>query len=78
MVFYLLLLFVVVLGGVVFLAFRYNPFWQFMVVISVTAGYLGWALVYHHLKRDLTLKIYLEYLLIASIVLAASVFVFIR
>ncbi len=75
---YILLTGVLVVGFLAYRQFRYNPSAQFLVVVAGVCAYLGWGIVYHHLRRDLTLKVYLEYLLIASIVLVAALLVFVR
>ncbi|MBI3342129.1 hypothetical protein HY024_03320 [Candidatus Curtissbacteria bacterium] len=75
---YTLLLLIIVLGALAYFKFQHNPRIQLLIIIYATGGYLGWALIYHHLKKDITLKTYLEYLLIAAIVLAASIVIFFR
>jgi hypothetical protein len=75
---YVLLTLVFVVGFVAYLQFKYNPTTQFLVVLAALCAYLGWGLVYHHLKRDLVLRVYLEYLLIASIVFVCALLVFWR
>lgn len=75
---YVLLTSVLVAGFVVYQKYRYDPTAQFLIVVAGVAAYLGWASVYHHIKRDMTLRVYLEYLLIASIVLVVSILVFLR
>lgn len=75
---YILLTSILVAGFVVYQKYRYDPTAQFLIVVAGVAAYLGWASVYHHVKRDMTLKVYLEYLLIASIVLVAAMVVFLR
>jgi len=75
---YILLTGVLVVGFLAYLQFRYDPTTQFLVVLAALCAYLGWGLVYHHLKRDLVLKVYLEYLLIASIVFVCALLVFWR
>jgi len=75
---YILLTGVLVVGFLAYLQFKYDPTTQFLVVLAALCAYLGWGLVYHHLKRDLVLKVYLEYLLIASIVFVCALLVFWR
>lgn len=69
---------ILAVGFVAYLQFKYDPSSQFLVILAAVCAYLGWGIVYHHLKRDLVLKVYLEYLLIASIVLVCSLLVFWR
>lgn len=73
---YVLLTLVLVVGFLAYLQFKYDPTTQFLVVLAALCAYLGWGLVYHHLKKDLVLRVYLEYLLIASIVFVCALLVF--
>jgi len=75
---YVLLTAVFVVGFVAYLQFKYDPTTQFLVVLAALCAYLGWGVVYHHFKRDLVLRVYLEYLLIASIVFVCALLVFWR
>lgn len=75
---YFLLTSILVAGFVVYQKYRYDPGAQFLIVVSGVFAYLGWGLIYHHLRRDMSFKVYLEYLLIASIVLVAAMAVFLR
>lgn len=75
---YVLLTLVLVVGFLAYLQFKYDPTTQFLVILAALCAYLGWGLVYHHLKRDLVLRVYLEYLLIASIVFVCALLVFWR
>ena len=75
---YLLLTGVLVAGFAAYQKYKWDPVTQFWAVMAGVCAYLGWGLVYHHLRRDMALRVYLEYLLIASIVLVASVVVFLR
>lgn len=76
--FYILLLALIVIAGAAYFSFRYNPNLQFMVIASLVGGYVVWGLLFHYFRHDTTLKIYLEYLLIASIVLLCGILVFWR
>lgn len=75
---YILLTGVFLLGFLAYSQFKYDPTTQFLVVLTAICAYLGWGLVYHHLKKDLLLRVYLEYLLIASIVFVCALLVFWR
>ena len=68
----------VVLGAAGLFSFRGDGFKQLVLILFLSVFYLFWAFVYHSLKRDLSLKLFLEYLLVASIALAAGWFVFLR
>lgn len=51
---------------------------QFVVVLSMTVFYLVWAFTYHHARRDLTMKLLLEYLTLAAIASVVNILVFAR
>lgn len=51
---------------------------RFLVVFSMTLFYLVWGLLYHHIRRDLSYKILLEYLAIAAIASVVNILVFLR
>jgi len=57
---------------------RYDPTGQFLVIIILCLFYLMWGATYHHIKGDITKKVFLEYLLIASIAAIAGFLVFVR
>ncbi len=75
---YILLTGVLMVGFLAYLQFKYDPTTQFLVVLAALCAYLAWGFVYHHIKRDLVLRVYLEYLLIASIVFVCALLVFWR
>lgn len=51
---------------------------QFVIVLSMTVFYLVWAFTYHHARRDLTMKLLLEYLALAAIASVVNILVFAR
>lgn len=55
---------------------RFDTKVQFIVILSLIFFYLVWGGLYHSHKGDLGRKLGIEYLLIASISLLASVMVF--
>lgn len=73
---HLLLMAALAVGGVAFFRARFTGNDQFLVIISIVFFYLAWGLVFHYAKRDLTKKLYFEYLLIAAITSVAGVLVF--
>lgn len=75
-VFYILLFFAFAMGAVSFLRFRFDPFYQFSMLIVLSIFYFVWGMFYHHLRRDLTIKVFWEYLAIWVICMLASVMVF--
>jgi len=65
------------LVGIVAIVFlRYNPTNQFAVIVSFSIFYLLWAVAYHLFRRDLDPKLFLEYLIIASIASVVGFLVF--
>lgn len=73
---HLLLIAALAVGGLAFFRARFTTNDQFLVMISMVFFYLSWGLVYHYAKRDLTKKLYFEYLLIAAIAAVAGILVF--
>ena len=73
---YLLLLSGIVLGVVAFLRLRFDPRSQLLVIFGLVAFYLLWGLIYHFGKKDLSRKLFLEYLLIGAIGAIVGVLVF--
>lgn len=67
--FYLILFSGIVVSLSAVVHFRANHVLQFVVIAVVCSFYLFWSLVYHAIKRELALKLFLEYLAIALIVL---------
>ncbi len=54
---------------------RFDSIRQFLVILLLVVFYLIWGFVYHHLKRDATRNLMVEYLIIALISLLAAYFV---
>ncbi len=73
---HLLLIAGIAVGLVAILRMRYSGQDQFLIILSIVFFYLAWGLVYHYAKRDLAKKLYLEYLIIASICAVAAILVF--
>ncbi|OGD86797.1 hypothetical protein A2870_02365 [Candidatus Curtissbacteria bacterium RIFCSPHIGHO2_01_FULL_41_11] len=73
---HLLLIAAVAVGMLAILRGRFAGGDQFLVIIAIVFFYLAWGLVYHYAKRDLTKKLYFEYLLIAAITSVAGILVF--
>lgn len=63
-------------ASAVFLS-RFDENKQFLLILLLVAFYLLWGYLYHELRRDLTRKLFGEYLLVALIALAAGFLVFI-
>lgn len=72
-----LVLFSGLLAGVVAIfSLKYEPTSQFATIVGFSIFYLFWAVIFHLIKRDLDLKLFLEYLIIASIASVVGFLVF--
>lgn len=65
--YYLLLFVVLVSGFILFLTFASNPQFQMITVMVTSFFYVGFALFHHYLKNDLSVKVVIEYVLIAAL-----------
>jgi hypothetical protein len=52
-----------------FLQFDDSPVLQLYVVVAAVVAYDAWGLIYHYLRRRLTLELVLEYLLVGALVI---------
>lgn len=66
----------VVVAGIAFWGLRYQAGAQLLVIFTLVVFYVFWALVYHYTKRDLSKKLFLEYLLVAAICSIVGILVF--
>lgn len=66
-VYYLLLGIVLLSGFLLFISFTESPQLQMVTVILTSFFYVGFALFQHYLTRDLTVKVVIEYVLIAAL-----------
>lgn len=64
---YLVLVLILGLGLVFFFLSSHDPSLQLKIVTIVLVAYLLWGVVHHHLDKDLTGLIFLEYLLVAAV-----------
>ena len=74
---HLLLMAALAVGGLAFLRVRFAAQDQLLVILAIVFFYLAWGLIYHYARRDLSRRVYLEYLLIAAIASVAGVLIFI-
>lgn len=65
-------------GTMAIVRLKYDSISQFLVILLLCLFYLLWGATYHHLKGDLTKRLFLEYFLIASIASVAAFLVFVR
>lgn len=73
---HILLFLGVVIAGIAFWGLRYQAGAQLLVILTLVTFYIFWALVYHYTKRDLSKKLFLEYLLVAAICSIVGILVF--
>lgn len=71
---YLVLVGVLLLGAVFYQANRYHPLREFYVVLAVGAAYVLWGTLHHLARGRLSLYIFLEYLLLAALVVGLFLF----
>ncbi len=72
---YLILFLYTVLSIFIFLGYQQN--WQrFMVVILYSGFYFSWSLIHHLINKDLTVMVFLEYLLITVLALVSLKVIF--
>ncbi len=65
-----------VVGVLAIFRLKYDRFSQFLVLCLLVLFYLIWGFAYHHAKKELTVRLFGEYLLIGLIGLAVGVLVF--
>ncbi len=71
LVHYLVLIFILVLGFVLFMYFRYQPLKQLLIITVVDAAYLLWGIIHHYLEERLSWGVVTEYLLAGTVALLA-------
>lgn len=64
------------LGALAIYELRFDSTGQFLVVLTLSAYYLIWGVVYHYIKGDMDQKLMVEYLLISCIAAGAGYLVF--
>ena len=74
--YYLSLTIILTLGLVLIVLTAYDKQLQMMVIVMTTIIYVAWSLLHHYLHHSLTVKIVIEYILIASLGLTLSLFLF--
>lgn len=50
-----------------FLTFSYDRDFQIAIIIGAATGYIAWGVVHHSLHKDLSLEVFLEYLIFAVV-----------
>lgn len=72
---YLSLLTILVVGFCLYWLFNFNRQIQVWITVGLGSAYVLWGIFYHALKKELYLKIILEYLLVAAVACGAMIFV---
>lgn len=66
-IYYTLLLSVMISGFGVFLSLANNPQLQMITVVLLSFFYVGFAVLHHYLTNDLSVKVVIEYVLMAAL-----------
>lgn len=48
-----------------FIMFSYDKFFQLSIVAATASGYFAWGIIHHHIHKDLSLVVMIEYLVIS-------------
>lgn len=72
---YLIILGIVLLGVVSLVLFSADKSIQLIILITITLLYLAYGILHHSLEHDLTMKIVIEYTLIAFLTIVLFLFV---
>lgn len=75
---YLALMAILSIGLGAFLYFSYNRAVQIGIVVALSASYVVWGIFHHSLKKELHLRIILEYIAVAALVGIVVIFLLIR
>ena len=65
--YYMLLFGILSSGFILFLSFASSPQMQMTIVMLTSFFYVGFALFHHYLNNDLSVKVVIEYVLIAAL-----------
>lgn len=75
---YLALAAILSVGFGLYWLFNFNRQIQVWITIGMGCAYVIWGIVHHLLKKDLHLRIILEYLLVAAFVVVLVIFLLLR
>lgn len=75
---YLALLTILAVGFGLYWMFNFNRQVQVWITIGLGCAYVLWGMVYHALRRELYLRIILEYLLVAGLGCSFMIFLLLR
>jgi len=65
-----------IVGVVAIYRLRFDATSQFLVILIIILFYLLWGTTYHHIKGEISKKLFLDYLLVAAIVTVVGFLVF--
>ncbi|MBI2029717.1 hypothetical protein HYT02_04830 [Candidatus Gottesmanbacteria bacterium] len=69
-IFHYLVLTIILVGGLTaFFSFRNYPVIQFLIGIGISLTYVLWGIIHHYIDRDLSIKIVIEFAVIAVFVI---------
>lgn len=75
---YLILFFILTAGFLLFRIFNFNRQVQIWLTFAIAFIYLCWGIVYHWIKKELHLRIILEYLMVAALAGLVVIFLLLR
>lgn len=75
---YLALIAFLSIGLGIFLLFNYNRQIQMGITLVMSAAYVVWGIVHHSIKKELHIRIILEYVLVATVASVIVVFLLMR
>ncbi len=75
---YLALIAFLSVGLGIFLLFNYNRQIQMGITLIMSAAYVVWGIVHHSIKKELHIRIILEYVLVATVASVIVVFLLMR
>lgn len=75
---YLILFFIMTAGFLLLRIFNFNRQVQIWLVVAIAFIYLNWGIVYHWLKKELHIRVVIEYLAVAVLAGVMVIFLLLR
>lgn len=75
---YLILFSILGFGLYLFRIFSFNRQVQIWLIVAIAFVYLNWGVVYHWLKKELHLRVVIEYLAVALLAAIMMIFLLLR
>ena len=72
------LIFILLVGFALFWLFNFNRIAQMGITVALGAVYVIWGMIHHALRKELHLRIILEYLLVAVLACTVVIFLLLR